>query len=279
MKFISSFFLIAALIIFFLWWKDSHQNQIETENNVLAVENVKLKNQLGEFKNNPAWLLNKAKDDFSNKEYWKAKEKLALIIYKYKDTKEYREARWLLKKVEVKLNPGIVEAGISGGNEGITESNSTYILKMLPYFDSNTNATYYKDRTSPRSKNENGLYLYFEREDNEAAKDLRLRIQLVTPHTFPVNNYQFNIDNQLFSFIPLKIKNDINNSVNREWSDDPLNKELYRLIAKIAYSNNTVINFNGSGGVIKWVVTQEQKEAFNNVLNAFKELGGKLDFK
>lgn len=285
MKFISSLVLIAAMTIFFIWWKNSNQNQVETEKNKLATENVKLKDQLVEMKNSPAWLLQTAKQSYNKEDYRAAKEKLLLLVYKHQDSKEYPEAKRLLNKIDEKLNPQFIDASLSRRNEEvgyknpIENTNTNNVLKMRSNFDVDANATFYQDQSSPRYKNQNGIYLYFEKEENENAKNLRLRIQLLNSRPFPIDNYQFNIDNKLYSFIPAKVDQDGDKATNWEWSDERLNKELYGLIVKIIYSNNTIINFNSSNNVEKRAITGEQKTAFKNVLAAYQELGGSLDFK
>lgn len=278
MKFMSSIFLIVVVSAFFIWWKNSQQNQLETEKNKLTVENVKLKDELGEIKNSPGWLLKTAKESYKKEDYRNAKEKLLILIYKYRNSREFAEAKSLLNTIDAKLNPRFVDASISEDNGEFAENNSTGLLKMYSNLDATANSTLFQDESSPRYKNENGIFLYFEKENDGDVKNIRLRIQLVSSQPFPLNNYQFNIDNQLYSYVPAKVEQDRDRKTNWEWSDDPLNRELYNLIVKIIYSNNTVINFNSGGKVKKRVVTHSEKEAFKNVFSAYKELGGSLNY-
>ncbi len=283
MKFISSLVLIVVVTAFYMWWKQSEYNKLDKEKTHLAVENKQLKNQIGEMKKSPDWLLKQAKLSLKRDALNDAKEKLLLVVYYYPDSKEFFEAKDLLKKIEAKKTAKSNDyyETTSYKEEKQEDSNSlnNATNKMYTAFDVANDITTYFDKTSPRYNNENGFYLTFKKDGKSGQpSDLKLKIQYTSIQPLYIQSYQFQADDYNYRLIPSKVELDHNSSQSWEWCEVPLNSELYRLVNRIISSNTTIIRFVGRGNYTEKEVSNQQKDALKNVLDAYKSMGGKLNY-
>lgn len=286
MKFISSLVLIVVVTAFYMWWKQSEYNKLDEEKTHLAVENKQLKDRLGEMKRSPDWLLKQAKLSLKREDVNDAKEKLLLIIYRYPNTKEVFEAKDLLKNLEskkpIKDNSGYYESASYKPNEvplNSTKQFSNVLDKMYTAFNVAKDITTYYDKTSPRYNNVSGFYLYFKKDGKSGQpSDLKLKIQYTSMQPLNIQSYQFQADDYSFRLVPQKVEIDHDSHNSWEWCEVPINTDIYKLVNRIINSNSTVIRFVGRSNYTETEVSAEQKDALKNVLEAFKALGGKLNY-
>ncbi len=286
MKFISSLVLIVVVTAFYMWWKQSEYNKLDQEKTHLAVENKQLKDKLGEMKRSPDWLLKQAKLSIKRDDVNDAKEKLLLIIYRYPDANEVFEAKDLLKNLEErksnKNNNSYYESTSYKPEEHNTASSNTYnnaVDKMYTAFDVAKDITTYYDKTSPRYNNVSGFYLYFKKDGKSGQpSDLRLKIQYTSMQPLNIQSYQFQADDYSFRLVPQRVEMDHDSHDTWEWCEIPINSDIYKLVNRIISSNSTIIRYVGRGNYTENEVSAEQKDALKNVLDAFKALGGKLNY-
>jgi hypothetical protein len=274
MKIISSLVLIAAVVIFYLWFKQSDYNQTKVEQKKLQYENTQLKDQLDGLQNDPAWLLKNARKEYSEKNYVKAKENVLMLLYNHPEAKEADEAKSLLSDINKKLNLGH-ETSRSSSFETVEQNSgntSDPLSKLYSNFDLDNNVTLYQDNSSPKFNNEYGFYLYFVKSAADKIKDLHLKVQYVSSRPLYVEKYILQIDNQKFVYSPKKVEQDKDNSASWEWSDEILNNELNNLVTSIINSKQASIDFIGKNGSESKVITSAQKLALKNVMEAYSRI-------
>ena len=126
--------------------------------------------------------------------------------------------------------------------------------------------TWVRDRTSPVYTNQNGIFLYFSQNDS-AANNLRLRIQLLNDDWIFLKSYTFLIDGETYEYDP-RISRDNDHRV-WEWSDQPVNSNNKKIIDKILESKSAKIRFQGRQYHKDKTITKSQITAMQRVYDAY----------
>ena len=143
--------------------------------------------------------------------------------------------------------------------------------------------TWYYDKTSPRYTNSNGFYLYIG-DSGHKASWLRLRIQYKGDNWLFISKYIIYVDGVEYRTINPEygdVKRDNGYGGVWEWTDILLttySEETigdFSVLRAIFRGKDVKVRFVGQKYVQTITITNEQKKAINNVLEAYKALGGK----
>jgi hypothetical protein len=105
-----------------------------------------------------------------------------------------------------------------------------------------------------------------------------LNIRYCADNWLYIQSYSFAIDGKTYSFAPTEIKRDNGEGIIWEWSSDVLDKNTYEIVKAVVGSKSTKIRFRGKLYTEDKLITDEQKHAMKNVLEAYQVLGGGFSF-
>lgn len=150
---------------------------------------------------------------------------------------------------------------------------ATAIQKMIKSTDKIERTDWYRDKSSPAYNNQNGFFLYI---GKRGAADpwLRLRIQYHADDWLFIESFVVVADGQRFEHNVVKFERD-NDSTIWEWYDENLSESDLTMIRAVIGSKEAIIRFNGRQYRSDKKITSAQKAALQNVLDAYKALGGK----
>lgn len=239
----------------------------------LKSENQSLKSELNEFKFGSANLLSNAKRMITGKSFENAKSELNSLLEKHPDSKEAIEAKELLKDVEFNINKEneLKEKAIAQAERSKNEA----IKSLRQKTDDIRNITWYSDKSTPQYTNSNSFHLYF-----GTKKDTKPWLQLAINYTADdwlfIKRYIIKTDNDTYTISPSYSEINTDNGAGEiwEWYDVPVDQEKYKMIEDIIKSKNAKIRHEGKQYYKDRAITQKEKQALQNILTAYKALGG-----
>lgn len=136
---------------------------------------------------------------------------------------------------------------------------------------------WYRDKSSPKYTNQNGLYLYFGLDgDHKIIQPLRIAIQYQANDWIFFEKVAFNIDGEKVEYDPARVRTETDDSGIFEWVDQAMHEEEFSIISRIIDSKESTIRLYGRTGNVDRKVTETQKKAMSNVLKAYELLGGSV---
>ena len=151
------------------------------------------------------------------------------------------------------------------------------LKRMRIKYDDMEEITWYTDKSTTPYNNINSVHLYIGKKA-DGKPWLRFRIQFEDDDWLFINSYIFKTDDSNYEYIPLSVKRDNNYGRIWEWSDQYVNKAVYEIVNAIVNSKSCKIRFKGDHYYKDRVITQEEKYAMRNVLDAYEALGGTFTF-
>ncbi len=149
----------------------------------------------------------------------------------------------------------------------LTQKSKEALASMKKDRDDIGQVTFYLDPSSPLSHNTNNVEVYISKPDDESAI-LRFAVSYAGEEWLFINKYIFNIDGKNVEVNPYKVERDNSNTI-WEWSDDPITTDWSALAFAIAHSKVAKIRYVGTKYYDDRVITETEKKAINNVLNAY----------
>ena len=148
--------------------------------------------------------------------------------------------------------------------------------KLYFRFDSDefNGLTWVIPKSAPRYLNRNGIYCYFQ-SNNDVASNFRLRIQYTADNWLFIRSYQFVIDGFTFSYTPDKVERD-NNSTIWEWSDQQVSSFDMSLINALYSAQNAKIRFVGKQYHKDRVISKKELESIRRAFDLFVAMKGKI---
>lgn len=136
---------------------------------------------------------------------------------------------------------------------------------------------WYIPKGAPKHVDENGVYLYFGKNDS-SIMPLRLRIQYYADNWLFISNVVFNIDGKVFNFIPTKVERDSGNGgMIWEWIDEPIQDESdKKLVYALVNAKSAKVKFNGSQYYKIKSISKAQLTSMRNTFGLFDALGGEF---
>jgi len=129
--------------------------------------------------------------------------------------------------------------------------------------------------TTPKYTNRNSIHLYFQKDKDGLASNLRFRVQYESGDWLFIKNMIFNIDGENVQFIPDDMETDCGNGGRIwEWCDESAtyNQDL---INKIANAKMVKVKFNGRQYYDTKTMSSKELQAFKETLEYYKALDGK----
>jgi len=252
----------------------------------LKNENNKLKSELEECKFGSEKLLNEAKYYYEQKNYSNAMVQLNLLLEKHPSSKEAKVAIQLLENVEsaIKAETLALEAKIKKEQEEKDRNINKALSNLVAKYNEFSDATFYRDKSSPAYVNRNGFFLTFNhsgKKGSSTPSNIYLEIQYYADDWLFINSYQFSIDGKNYSLYPTKVEKDNGDGgMIWEWCSENLNynKDAFEIVKAVINSKIAKIRFNGSQYYNDKIISSSEKAALKNVLLAFEALGGKLNY-
>ncbi len=249
---------------------------------ILKAENQSLKQEIEDLKFGAEKLLSQAKIYIENKQFDKAKSDLQTLLDKHPTSTLSHEAKQLLDMVESSLREEKLakEREKAVADKAEKERLAKATKKMRVKFDEINEITWYYDKSSPKYTNYNAFYAYIGKKEGSKPW-LRLVIQYVADDWLFIEKYIIKVDGRTFNITEDfygEIKTDNGGGEIWEWLDRKVGVSEYQLIKAVAYGKDVKIRFNGKDYYKDKTITEQQKTALRNVLDAYEALGGTSDF-
>lgn len=216
-----------------------------------------------EKKHSPEKLLSAAKAHMDKGNWEKAKILLNEIKYGAPESEQAKEATPLLKKANEKI-------------KAAKEAEKKRALsKMRVEKDNVEGITFYSDRSSPNFVNTTAFYAYIGTRGDKPW--LQLKIQYASDDWLFIESYTVKTDRRSFEITEKsygEIKKDHSGGKIWEWLDRHVGKHEYQMMEAVSNSKSATIRYRGKDYVKDKAITESQKTAFKNVLEAYKALGG-----
>ena len=134
--------------------------------------------------------------------------------------------------------------------------------------------TWVYHNTTPKYTNRNSIHLYFQKDKDGNASNLRFRVQYEAGDWLFIKNMIFNIDGENVQFIPDDMETDCGYGGRIwEWCDESstYNQEL---IHKIVNAKSVKVKFNGRQYYDTKTMSAKELQAFKETFDYYKALGG-----
>jgi len=247
----------------------------------LKAANDSLTKEIEEIKYGADRLLVQANDYLKNKDYQKAKAELLLLLEKHPETQQSAAAKQLLPSVEA----GIKEQEIAAQNALLEnekmekERLANATQKMRTKFDDVRGITWYYDKSTTKYNSENSFHLYIGR-DQTGKTWLRFRISYTAEDWLFMESFIIKVDEATYPLYANRseIERDNGSGDIWEWYDTNMTSEIYTIVKEVINGKTVKLRHNGSQYYKDRIITEKEKQALRNVLDAYEALGGKTVF-
>ncbi len=245
-------------------------SSLEKDLSNLKKENDSLKSDIEDLRFAPDKLLKQAQTYFTEKKYDLAKNTINTLLSKHSDTGEAEQAKQLQAQIDT---------AVKKEQEDLQKRIASATNKMRKEIDEVQDITWYYDKTSPKYVNNNGFYLYIGTQ-KDMLPSLRLKLQYAGDDWLFIYEYILKADDKTFSIYATdtdKVKRDAVNGGVYEYLDIPIESyDQYHMIKTIISSQKTIVRYQGKQHIFDKTLTKQEKQALQNVLDAYKALGGDL---
>ena len=159
---------------------------------------------------------------------------------------------------------------------------SLKIKELKPFFNITidefdvSGKEWYKPKSAPKFVNRNGIYFYFQVND-DVPSNLRLQVQYHSDDWLFFNKVQFSIDGKPFEYIPRDTETDSGNGGRIwEWFDDSMGKSNTELLNTILKSKTIKMKLVGSQYYDIQTLSKNQVRDLKRTLELFKSMGGEF---
>jgi hypothetical protein len=257
----------------------------------LKTENQKLLADLEDCQFGADKLLNKAKSYIETKDFANSKIELNLLLEKHPGSNEAITAKELLENVNVELDKFFAankkakedrlkkektEETARINKEKLRLANAT--KKLNKKYDEINEVTWYRDKNSPAYVNYNGFYAYIG-QSKGSNPWLRLAIQYAADDWLFIEKYIIKVDGATYTIAEEsygEIKTDNGSGGIWEWLDRQVDATEFEIIKAVANGKDVKIRFSGKDYYKDKTITNQQKLALKNILDAYEALGGTM---
>lgn len=255
----------------------SELEKVKVELASLKTENKKLSEELEEIKTGPDRLLAEAKAHYDSKNLDGLNKTLVLLKEKHPSAVEVTSVSGLLTDLTTLLDQEKAEAEKKAAADAAEKEKrlkqATSLMRKTT--DEVTGTTYYTDKTTTEYVDKNSFHALIS-QNKENVPTLFFRIQYAGDDWVFIDRYTFKIDDDSFEIkAPLgEVKRDNGYGGVWEYYTAYVTKENLDLIKKIISSEKTIIRHQGDQFMHDRTVTDKEKKALQNVLDAYEALGG-----
>lgn len=193
---------------------------------------------------------------------------------------DVKEAESLLDSIKLKKEVPdsiIVELGKELSELNETLANREMAKKRLSELraeeDEFKGVTFYRDKSSPKYANQNGIFLYFGVNEQGNSTGLRFKVQYFADDWLFIEKLTFLLDGEKVEYAPGEWERD-NDSDIWEYNDSPVDKYSFQLIKKIVESKEAKVRFVGQQYYKDKIITSNQKAAMRRVLEIYTGIFG-----
>lgn len=243
----------------------------------LIVENGKFKKEIEDLKFGAENLLSQAKVHLENKDYDNAKSKLESLIKRHPASQQVIEAKKLLMDVEngIKEQKLAEEKAKLEKEKAERERLANVTKKLRTKYDDVNEITWYYDKSTPYYANNNSFHIYMGKEKN-GSPWLRFRIQYAADDWLFIENYTIKTDSTSYTIDTSYGEVETDNGYGGiwEWYDVPMTNLLYGIVKDVIKSKSVKLRHSGKQYYKDRTITEKEKQGLQNVLDAYKALGG-----
>lgn len=252
-----------------------------TEHEKLKAENEQLKKELDELKFGADRLLSKAKSNLELKHFEDAKANLDSLIIKHPESTLISEAKELIEVAEKEIAQSkAAEAKAKADAEKAERDRLTNATRLMrTSYDDVNEITWYYDKTTPKTSLSNSIYIYMGKK-KDGSPWLRFYTQYSSDDWLFIKKLTIKTDENTHSIEPKygDVERDHGSGTIWEWYDVSMTNYLYKICQDIISSKSSKLRYVGDQYHKDKVITAQEKQAMQNVLNAYEALGGKLIF-
>lgn len=225
------------------------------------------KTELEEVKFAAANLLNEAEVALRKQDVQEAQRVARLLDERYPGSPEAIRATEIVTLIE----KAIAEK-VAAEQERIAEATK----KMRSETDTVRGITFYEDKTTTQYTNANSFHLYIGKNENRIW--MRLRIQYTDDDWLFIENFVIKADDQRYNILATysDIERDNASGSVWEWYDGPVELSDIAMVKAIIAAKSATLRYNGQQYYFDREITAAEKQALQNVLDAFVALGGDL---
>ena len=140
---------------------------------------------------------------------------------------------------------------------------------------STTGKTWYEPKSAPRYTNKNGLYCYFQTE-NDMPSNLRFRMQYYSEDWLFFSKVQFSIDGKAYEYVPMDTETDSGDGgYIWEWFDESVSESDKELINALANAKSAKMKLVGRQYFDVRNISQDQIKGIKRTLDLYQAMGGK----
>lgn len=158
---------------------------------------------------------------------------------------------------------------------------SSAIKKLNPYFNIKKDEfdpkapVWYIPKNAPQYIDMNGIYCYFETED-DIPMNFRLKIQYYAEDWLFIKKIQFSIDGNPYELIPYNTEQDHDGGYIWEWCDNQVKGSDIEIIKALINAKEAKMKLIGSQYYKIKTITQQQLLDIKRSVELYEALGGKL---
>lgn len=247
----------------------------------LKKENAALRAELEEIKTGAPRLIAEAEAAAAKSDWAVVKAATDKLLAKHAGTPEAARAKPLADQAATAIAKAEREAQQAQAKKDAEEKAAkaaeerrlaTAVAKMNKRVDKVDGMTWYRDKSSPAYTNANGFFLYIGKPDS-GSPFLRFRVQYHADSWLFIENFIVVADGVKFEYPAERFERD-NDSEIWEWRDQPARSDDLAMLRAVIASKEAMVRFNGKQYRRDKPITAAQKQALQNVLDAYKALGG-----
>lgn len=140
---------------------------------------------------------------------------------------------------------------------------------------STTGKTWYEPKSAPSYTNRNGLYCYFQTE-NDIPSNLRFRMQYYSDDWLFFSKVQFSIDGKAYEYVPMDTETDSGDGGHIwEWFDESVSESDKELMNALANAKSAKMKLIGRQYFDVRNISQDQIKGIKRTLELYQAMGGK----
>lgn len=252
--------------------EDSHAQIVK-----LQEENEQLRKEIEELKNGPEKLLARAKQYFENKDLESISSTMETLADKHPEAQEIQLVQEMINTLTIEKEKAEAEQKKKAEKEAAEKKKriAAATQKMRSNRDEVNGITWYRDKTTTQYVNAKSFHIYFGKYDDNTVISPRLKIQYFGDQWVYVDKYIIKVDDEKFELYPgSDIKRDNDTKV-WEYYDTNMGTKDWEMVKKIISSKKTTVRHQGQY-YYDHVVTDKEKKALQNTLDAYEALGGEI---
>ena len=142
---------------------------------------------------------------------------------------------------------------------------------------STTGKTWYEPKSAPNYTNSNGLYCYFQTE-NDMPSNLRFRMQYYSDDWLFFSKVQFSIDGKAYEYVPVDTETDSGDGgYIWEWFDESVSESDKELINALANAKSAKMKLIGRQYFDLRNISQDQIKGIKRTLELYQAMGGEFN--